>query len=118
MTATVFNLGVLGSGQAVGAAVVCPEARYCSVRSRGAERLDRRFATARDWRALEAELASLPSGPLSTHSVLARVLAGRELDVQYLATHDVEAASAADLVTVLDGLLNAQPIDPPTIRLR
>jgi hypothetical protein len=49
---------------------------------------------------------------------LARVLAGRELDVQYLATHDVEAASAADLVTVLDGLLNAQPIDPPTIRLR
>jgi hypothetical protein len=81
VTATVFTLRTHAAGPIVGAALVCPEARYCSVRLRGAERLDRRFATPRDWRALETELVSLPSGVLSSQSVLALVLTGRDLAV-------------------------------------
>jgi hypothetical protein len=116
MTATAFTLRALGTGDIVGAALVCPEARYCSVRSRSGDRLDRRFATPRDWRALETELVSLPRGSLSTQSTMARVLAGRDLDVQYSASEDVEALPG-DLVNVLDAKLRSLPLDEPALRL-
>ena len=106
MTATGFTLRALGSGDIVGAALVCPEARYCSVRGLGVGRLDRRFATPRDWRAIETELTSLPSGSLSGQSTVVLVVSGRDLDVQYLASEDVEAAPA-DLVAVLDAKLQS-----------
>ena len=110
MTATTFTLRALGSGEIAGAAIVCPEARYCSVRGRAGDRLDRRFATPRDWRGIETELTSLPSGSLSSQSTIVRVLAGRDLDVQYLASEDVEA-TPADLVNVLDAKLQALLLD-------
>jgi hypothetical protein len=116
MTATAFTLRGLGSGDIVGAALVCPDARYCSARVFGADRLDRRFATPRDWRAIETELASLPSGSLSGQSILVRVLAGRDLDVQYLASEDVEAPPT-ELVTALDAKLKSLLSDRPTLRL-
>ena len=116
MTATGFTLRAFGSGDIVGAAIVCLEARYCSVRGLGADRLDRRFATPRDWRAIETELASLPGGSLSNQSTIVRVLAGRDLDVQYLATETIEAAPG-DLVNVLDAKLQSLPLDEPTLRL-
>lgn len=116
MTATLFTLRRLGSGEIEGVALVCPEARYCSVRSRDGQRLDRRFATPRDWRALERELSSLPPGALSDQSITVRVLTGRDLGVQYLVSHDVEAAPEA-LANVLDALLNAQSLEPPALTL-
>jgi hypothetical protein len=116
MTAAGFTLRTLWSGDIVGAALVCPQARYCSVRIRGGDRLDRRFATPRDWRAIEKEIASLSSGPLSEQSATTRVLAGRDLEVQYLASEDVEAAPA-DLVNVLDAKLQSLPLDEPMFRL-
>ncbi len=116
MTATLFTLRLLGSGEVDGVALVCPDARYCSVRSRHGQRLDRRFATPRDWRALERELSNLPRGALSDQSITVRVLTGRDLSVQYLVSEDIEAAPA-DLANVLDALLNAQTFEPPSLTL-
>jgi len=116
MTATAFNLYKLGTGDIVGVALMCPEARYCSVRGRVGDRLDRRFVTPRDWRAIETELATLPSGSLSSQSTIVRVLAGRDLDVRCLTSKDVEALPI-DFVTVLDAKLQSLPLDTPTLRL-
>jgi hypothetical protein len=111
VTAALFTLRVFAAGPIVGAALVCPEARYCSVRLHGAERLDRRFALPADWKALEAELQSLPSGPLPARSAIVRVLGpDRELVVTHLVTEDVEAGSPSDVAAVLDAKLKAQPL--------
>jgi hypothetical protein len=117
MTATAFTLRALASGEIAGTAIVCPEARYCSVRGRGGDRLDRRFATPRDWRAIETELTSLPSGLLSSQSTIVRVLGGRDLDVQHLASEDIEAAPA-DLVNVLVAKLQSLLLEIATLRVR
>jgi hypothetical protein len=114
MTAAIFLLRA--RGRLVGAAVVAPTVRYCSVRALGAERLDRRFATPQDWRAIETELVSLPSGPLSSQSVLARVVAGRDLDVQYFVTEYLAELAPADVAAVLDARLRAQPLEEPMLR--
>ena len=117
MTAVLFALRRPGTAALVGFALVAPEARYCSMRARGAERLDRRFATPRDWRAIETELVSLTSGPVLSQSALARVVAGRDLDLHYVTSETVEAAPA-DVAAALDARLRAQPLDEPAIRLR
>lgn len=117
MTAAIFLLRAHGSGAIVGAALLCLTARHCSVRALGAARLDRRFATPRDWRAIEAELMSLPSGPLSSQSTLARVVAGRDLDVQYLVTEELAEVAPSEVAAVLDARLHAQPLNEPGLRL-
>jgi len=118
MTAALFTVRLMSSGAIVGAALVCPTVRYCSTRLRGAERLDRRFATPRDWREIERELSNLTSGPLSPQSALARVLAGCDLDVQYVATEDFVEAAPAEMAAALDARLRAQPLDEPRLRLQ
>ena len=68
----------------------------------------------RDWRAIRR---SLPSGLLSSQSTIVRVLGGRDLDVQHLASEDIEAAPA-DLVNVLDAKLQSLLLEIATLRVR
>jgi hypothetical protein len=56
VTAHHFVLTRLDTGALVGHALLCPEARYASVRWKGAERLDRRFASPPLWRSIDADL--------------------------------------------------------------
>lgn len=96
-----FTISQPGSDRR-GFALLAPAQRYCSILWQGADRIDRRFATPGDWRAIETALTvGLPSGPLpATHPVL-NVLLPREsreaYAVQYVSdrTIDVEPLEAA-----------------------
>lgn len=97
MTAVLFTLLRPGDAAVVGLALVAPEARYCSLRARGAERLDRRFATPADWKEIEHDVASLPSGPLPAVSAIARVVASDcGLAVQYVTVQAIAAQTICD----------------------
>jgi hypothetical protein len=56
MTAHHFLVTRVDTGVLVGHALLCPAARYASVRWKGVERLDRRFASPPLWRAIDADL--------------------------------------------------------------
>jgi len=117
VTAAIFLLRARGAGAIVGAALVCPTVRYCSVRARGTERFERRFATPADWKAIESELRSLPSGPLPSESAIARVVAGRDLDVTYLMIEKLADVAPGDVAVVLDRRLRALPLNRPSLTL-
>jgi hypothetical protein len=99
VTGVSFILRALDSGAVVGAAVLCTEARYCSVLLRGADRLDRRFLPPAAWQALERELRdTLEAGPLPAVSAIAEALVpGRTKDitVQYVAGIQIDAPPSA-----------------------
>jgi hypothetical protein len=106
-----FTFAPTDSATIIGAALVCPSARYASICWRGAERLDRCFATPADWQAIEREITSLPSGPLPRDWAIVRVLArDRGFEVRYLQIEDLEAPAPAELVRVLDNRLREQPL--------
>lgn len=99
MTAYTFTIRTLETGQLVGQAVLCAEARYCSVLWRGATRPDRRFAAIETWKAVLAQLADrLEPGPLPASSPIAQLLSGPQRAgghvVQYLWAEPVDAAPA------------------------
>lgn len=114
MTATIFIIAD-ASRKLRGLALICPAARYASVRWRGADRLDRRFATPQDWRALEIDLRQPPPTPWPPDSAVVRVLGvGRDAVVQYQTARDVEAETT-QVTVALDTLLNTQPLEPPRL---
>lgn len=47
----------LDTGVLVGHALLCPDARYATVRWKGADRLDRRFGAPAAWRSVDADLS-------------------------------------------------------------
>lgn len=99
MTAFAFAIRRLETGQLVGQAVLCAEARYCSVLWRGARRPDRRFAAVDAWKAILAQLGEqLAPGPLDRDSAIQQLLCGRDraagLVVQYLWQEPIDKAPA------------------------
>jgi len=108
-TATVFVLTSTGTGQAVAFGLVCPEARYCGVLVRGADRVDRRFATPTDWQALEREIREgLPPTPLGRQTACGRLLAGdAAVTVQWMWAKLVDVGEPGQTAQALDALLLA-----------
>ena len=73
MTAWLFRLHRLDTGQHAAWAVLCVEARYCSLAVPGASALIRRMLTQADWKAIQDEIAlGLNPGPLSAEGALGR----------------------------------------------
>ena len=106
MTAFTFTIRTIETGQLVGQAVLCAEARYCSVLWHGASRPDRRFATPATWKAVLAQTAEqLQPGPLERDSAIVQLLAGRDraaaYAVQYLWQEPADK-EPADVVLELD----------------
>lgn len=96
MTACTFTIRTLETGQLIGQAVLCAEARYCSVLWRGTTRPDRRFAAVDVWKAILAQLSeNLEPGPLPASSPIAELISGRDRAgghvVQYLWQEPLEA---------------------------
>jgi hypothetical protein len=96
VTACTFTIRTLETGQLIGQAVLCAEARYCSVLWRGATRPDRRFAGIDVWKAILAQLADkLEPGPLPASSPISQLISGRDRAgghvVQYLWQEPVDA---------------------------
>lgn len=107
MRATVFRIHSLETGAPVGWGLLCPDARYASVKSTGTAALARRHGDATDWRDVLHEMAmGLPPGPLPAKGAVSRLLAGDRPDlvVQYVTVvHVKEALGAA---SALDEILN------------
>ena len=78
----------MDTGQHAAWAVLCVEARYCSLAVPGASALIRRMLAAADWKAIQAEVAlGLNPGPLPADGAIGRALAGegsRSLIAQYV----------------------------------
>ena len=71
-----FAINLIQSNTAVAQALICPEARYVSVRWQDG-RLDRRHVSALLWPALEQELTrDLAAEPVSRSSMISTVLVG------------------------------------------
>jgi hypothetical protein len=110
-----FTLTDFESGQLLGLALVCPEARYASVLATGGTRFDRRHALPSQWKELEADLARLPASPLDRSSTIVRLLL--DVDRQSNVTvqpltglpADVEPERSAQL---LDALLTGMAARP------
>lgn len=73
-----FTLTDFETGDLLGLALVCPEARYASVLAVGADRFDRRHALPTQWKEIEVDLGRLPRSPLDRSSTVVRLL----LDVE------------------------------------
>ena len=114
MTAWLFRLHRLDTGQHAAWAVLCVEARYCSLAVPGASTLMRRMLAAADWTAIQAEIMlGLNPGPLPADGALGRALAGdasRTLIAQYVTALPVNARPV-DVTSELDAFLRKQP-DP------
>lgn len=115
MTAYHFVLAELESGRVAGHALICPEARYCSVRWwRRADRLDRRFVHGAGWRQLGAELVDQdwPKGYVEPTSAIGAAIVPadmrRSLSIQHVSDPSVVARNA-DAAQALDHYLLAQP---------
>lgn len=112
MTAHHFVLTSLETGAMLGQALICPEARYASVRWKGADRLDRRFVPALSWKAIERELQDgWPKGLVAVGSTVFLTIVPKghrgSLQVQFRAGPPIDAVPAA-AAQALDGYLNAQ----------
>lgn len=105
LTAWLFRLHRLESGQHAAWAVVCPQARYCSLAVPGASVLVRRMLTPADWKAIEAEIAlGVNPGPLPADGALGRALTGevsRSVVCQYVTARGI-SARPAEVAGVLD----------------
>ena len=111
MTAWLFRLHRLETGQHAAWAVLCVEARYCSLAVPGASALIRRMLAAADWKAVQAEIAlGLNPGPLPADGAIGCSLAGeasRSLILQYVSAVPVNAIPS-DVTTALDAILRGQ----------
>ena len=101
MTAYVFTITSLETGRRLGAAVLCPQARYASIAWHGAPRPSRPFVLPMGWLAIERELGEqLPAGPLPTTSPIFQAF---ELFpdhvLQYVSVEPIGEASAGWSVT-------------------
>ena len=77
MTAWLFRLHRLDTGQHAAWAVLCVEARYCSLAVPGASALIRRMLAAADWKAIQTEVSlGMNPGPLPANGAIGRALAG------------------------------------------
>ena len=116
MTATLFTL--TEAGRVAGLGLVCPEARYASIRWAHADRLDRCPVTADQWREImQAIRAGLSPEPLA----LAAVLTGGRLGltVQWIHAQPVGAGHGPGAVAnLLDRLLKSQALAGPVTPLR
>jgi hypothetical protein len=118
MRAAAFVLSDLLTGRGLAYALICPEARYCSIAWFGADRLDRRFVPIGDWRSVEARIVEgLPAGPLeASHAIVRALLAPEDRTariVQYLSVQDIDAAPATVAAT-LDAWLRGIASPPDT----
>ena len=95
MTATLFRLHRLEDGRHAAWALLCSDARYCSLIVPGSGALVRRFADVKVWKEIELDLSlGLEPGPLPSDRPLVRLLAGEQakaLVVQYVTAFDVQA---------------------------
>ncbi|MBK9240789.1 MAG: hypothetical protein IPL75_11115 [Acidobacteria bacterium] len=112
MTAWLFRLHRLETGRHMAWAVVCVEARYCSLALPGVPSLVRRLLTARDWKAVVAELGmGLNAGPLPASGPIANALAGEggvSVIVRYAMAVQVDAPPF-EVARALDARLLGQP---------
>lgn len=111
MTGVLFT--ITEAGRVVGLGLVCAEARYCSVRWAGADRLDRCHLAANDWPLVGAIFKDgMSTRPLEASNVIAATLtAGRPgVAVQWLARLPVEAAEPSTVSANLDRLLRSQAL--------
>jgi hypothetical protein len=107
-----FLLTHVETGVITGHALVCAEARYASVRWKGADRLDRRFVAAPAWKPIERELREGWSKGLvavDDHVFLAVVPEGHRgsLQAKFLTSFPVDAAPMA-AAQALDQYLHVQ----------
>ena len=120
MTATLFTL--TEACRVAGLGLVCPEARYASVRWAHADRLDRCHVSADQWREiLQAIRAGLSPQPLAPSSALAAALTGGRLGltVQWIHAQPVGAGHGPGAVAnLLDRLLTSQALAGPVTPLR
>lgn len=113
MTATLFTL--TEAGRVAGLGLVCPEARYASVRWAHADRLDRCHVSAAQWQEIVRMLGDTTPGRIEPSSALGTVLAcGRlGLTAQWLTVLPVADVAPQAVAGELDGLLTRQPLTGP-----
>jgi len=99
-----FDLRSKVSGESEGVAVVCADARYASVRWRGAERLSRLHAPPSAWKTVEPLLRALALGDAAPPAVATLIAPERQLVVVCISAHTISAAPF-DVTAALDGLL-------------
>lgn len=110
-----FTLTDFESGQLLGLALVCPEARYASVLATGGDRFDRRHALPSHWKELEVDLARLPTSRLDRSSTIVRLLldVDRRSNVVVQPLTGVPADGAPERsAQLLDGLLKGMTARP------
>jgi hypothetical protein len=108
-----FTLSHLATGNCVGLALICSEARYASVAWRGIDRLDRKLVTVDEWRAFQsARRDHFSPSPFERDHVVARMLVPvavrHSITVQYLADRPLEATKPIGVTDLLDGELRRQ----------
>lgn len=110
MTATLFRLQALESGRHLAWAVVCPEARYCSVLVPTSSVLQRRHAGPHIWKNVELDFRlGLSPGPLAADMPLVTLITDglkRSVVVQYVTARPF--AASVDIGQDLDAWLHAQ----------
>jgi len=112
MTAWLLRLHRLDTGRHAAWAVLCVEARYCSLAVPNVSTPVRRTLTGSDWKAVGAELSlGLNAGPLPVSGPIAKALAGEagaSLISQYVTAFEVDAVHLA-VTRALDARLLRQP---------
>jgi len=112
MIAWLLRLHRLDTGRHAAWAVLCVEARYCSLAVPGVSTLVRRLLTAGDWKAVAVELSpGLNSGPLLPSGPIAKAFAqdaGASVIAQYVMGFEVDAAPL-EVTHALDARLLSQP---------
>ena len=112
MTAWLLRMHRLDTGRHVAWAVLCVEARYCSLALPGVTPLVRRLLTASDWKAVSAELSlGLNPGPLPAAGPIAKALAqdaGANVIAQYVTAFEIQVAPL-EVTRVLDARLSSEP---------
>ena len=111
MTATLFRLHRLEDGRHAAWALLCPDARYCSLIVPGSGALVRRFADVKAWKDIELDLGlGLEPGPLPADLHIVRLIAGEQakaLITQYVTAFEPQAEPLA-LTDALDAKLREQ----------
>ena len=112
MAAWLLRLHRLDTGRHAAWAILCVEARYCSLAVPNVSTPVRRLLSAADWKAVGIELSlGLNSGPLPASGPIAKALAqeaGASVITQYVMGFEVDAAPL-DVTRALDTRLLSQP---------